>query len=235
MRPIEELEKAAFRENLSVDEDDRLVDHFMQRSSAEPSPQKRVGPLKQAAYFASRAFDKGMRQPDTLAKYVRILSDAQKVAPSDSFRRKLAEVKSEAVGKDSRGIVLKKLARKGTAGKKSLLASEEELDEIETDLAVTLPPAYRIYLRQYAHRQIGAFEPFIAGDLVDAVRDAWEGGLEPHLLPFLEDNADHYCFDLRSKVEEPPVVFRPHDGTSNETWPNFEAWVEECWLGELDE
>ena len=42
--------------------------------------------------------------------------------------------------------------------------------------------------------------------------------------------AAHFCVDLRSKAEEPPVVFRPHDGTSDETWTNFAAWVEECWL-----
>ena len=235
MRSIEELQKTAFRENLSGEEDDLLVDHFLQRSQAETSPKNRIGPLKQAAFFASRAFDKGVRDPEKLTKYLGILTDAQKAAPSDSFRRKLAEVKSTAAGKDARGKVLKKLGRKGTGGKKSVLATDAQLDAIQEELGITLSPAYRMFLCQFAHRQIGTFEPYVASDLVGAAREAWDDGLEPHLLPFLEDNADHYCFDLRSKVEEPPVVFRPHDGTSNETWPNFEAWVEECWIGELED
>src|SRR4051812_1747322 len=196
MQSIEELEKAAFREQLTGEEDDRLVDLYLQRSAAETNPQKRIGPLKQAAFFASRAFDKGMREPEMLAKYLRILTDAQKASPSDSFRRKLAEVKSVAAGKDSRGAILKKLARKGSAGKKSLLATDAKLDDIQSELGVTLPPAYRMFLRQYAHRQIGTFEPYVAGDLVDTVRESWQSGLEQHFLPFLEDNADHYCFDL---------------------------------------
>src|SRR4051794_39778279 len=101
MRSIEELQKIAFRENLTGDEDDRLAEHFLQRSEAEVIPKSRIALLKQAAFFASRAFDKGMRDPETLAKYLRILTDAQKAAPSDSFRRKLAEVKSTIAGKDS--------------------------------------------------------------------------------------------------------------------------------------
>jgi hypothetical protein len=235
MRSIEELQRVAFREQLTGEEDDLLADHFQQRSEAEASPTNRLAPLKQAAFFASRAFDKGVREPEKLSKYLRILTDAQKAAPSDSFRRKLAEVKSTAAGKDSRGAILKKLGRQGTGGNKSVLATDAQLVAIQADLGVKLPPAYRMYLCQYAHRQIGTFEPYLASELVSAVREAWNYGLEPHLLPFLEDNADHYCFDLRSKVEEPPVVFRPHDGTSTETWPNFEAWVEECWLGELED
>ena len=38
-----------------------------------------------------------------------------------------------------------------------------------------------------------------------------------------------------SGVNEPAVIFCSHNGASNESWPNFAAWVEECWLGELDE
>ena len=69
---------------------------------------------------------------------------------------------------------------------------------------------------------------------MEAAQEAWSSGLEPYLF-FLEDNADHFCFDIRSKAEEPAVVFRPHDGTSEESWPNFAAWVEECWLAEEEE
>ena len=235
MRTPEELERIAFKEALTSDEDDRLVDHFIQRSNDERAPQKKAAGLKQAAFFASRAFDKGARDPDRLAKYVKLLTEVQRAAPSDSFRRKLAEMKSAAAGKSSHEAVLKKLARKGEAGRRDALATDDQLNGVEAALGVALPQSYRQYLKQYAHRQIGTYEPYTAAELEEAAREAWAGGLEPHLLPFLEDNADHFCFDLRAKVAEPSVVFRPHDGTSTETWPSFAAWVEECWLGELEE
>jgi len=235
VRTPEELERLAFREVLTAEEDDRLVDHLVQRAGGQPAPQQKTADLKQAAFFAGRAFDKGARDPQRLAKYVQLLGDVQRAAPSDSFRRKLAEMKSALAGKGAHEAVLKKLARRGRAGRREALATDEELDGIERSLGVKLPQSYRQYLKQYVHRQIGTYEPFTAQDLVRAVGEARSAGLEPHLLPFLEDNADYFCFDLRAQVDEPPVVFRPHDGTSNETWANFAAWVEECWLAELDD
>jgi hypothetical protein len=234
MRTPEELERLAFREALTPEEDDLLVDTLLQRSTDERVPQKRTSDLKQAAFFAARAFDKGARDQQQLTKYVRLLTDVQRAAPSDSFRRKLAEMKSVLAGRGWHEAILKKLARRGHALRRDVLATDEQLDRIEVSLGVTLPQSYRHYLKQYAHRQIGTYEPLTALQLEDAVREAWASGLERYLLPFLEDNADYFCFDLRARVEEPPVVFRPHDGTSSENWAGFAAWVEECWLGEID-
>lgn len=235
MRTVEELEKVAFREKLTAEEDDLLVDLYLQRGEGERDLRKQADPLKQAAFFAARAFDKGMRDPERLAQYVKILTTVQRIAPSDSFRRKLAEMKSVQSGKTGYESVLKKLGRKGEAFRRDVLATDQQLSQIQASLGMMLPASYRDYLMKYAHRQIGTYEPYTAGELEQEAREAWANGLEPYLLPFLEDNADHFCFDTRSQVAEPPVVFRPHDGTSSETWPNFAAWVEECWLGELDD
>lgn len=234
MRTAEELERVAFREKLTAEEDDLLVDHFCQRAETSIGRKQRASALKEAAFFAARAFDKGLRAPDRLAAYALLLKEAQALDPSDSFRRKLAEVKSAASGKADHQASLKKLARAGEAFDRRVLATDEDLDEVESDLGVKLPRSYREYLKKYAHRQIGTFEPYVASDLAETVREAWDGGLEEYFVPFLEDNSDLYCFDMRSSLPEPPVVFRPHDGTSDETWPNFAAWIEECWLGELE-
>jgi hypothetical protein len=233
MRSPEELERVAFRQTLTPEEDDELVKHFLHRASTE-SPQKAKGPLlKQAAFFASRAFDKGVRDPGRVGDYISVLASVQKVAPSESFRQKLVEMKAALRGRSGYEAALRKLGRKGTALGLEVLATEAQLDHIETSLNVKLPPSYRHYLLQYAHRQIGTYEPFTAVELEGAVREAWGQGLEQHLLPFLEDNGDYFCFDQSAKRDEPAVVFWPHDGSSNESWPNFVAWVEECWLAEL--
>ncbi|HLJ56621.1 MAG TPA: SMI1/KNR4 family protein [Chthonomonadaceae bacterium] len=235
MRPVEELERIAFREPLTTEEDARLAELFAGRAAAGGAARQHAGAMKQAAFFGARAFDKGERDPAALSRFAELLAEAQRLAPSESFRRKLAEVKSVAAGKDAYAAAIKRLARAGEPGRKSVLANDAELDSIEAELGVTLPRSYRAYLKQAAHRQIGTYEPYTAGELAGAAREAWDGGLEPHLLPFLDDNADHFCFDLRSTVAEPPVVYRPHDGTSDETWPNFAAWIDECWLAELED
>ncbi len=68
MRSIEELERAAFRETLTAEEDDRLAALFVQRAADEANSKKIAPDWKQATYFASRAFDNGMREPAMLAK-----------------------------------------------------------------------------------------------------------------------------------------------------------------------
>lgn len=234
MRTEEELERIAFREKLTAEEDDRLVACFVQRAEQEPDRRKKAEHLKQAAFFGCRSFDKGHRDRGSLAGYVKLLAEVQRLDPSDSFRRKLAAMKSALGGKGGAAGSLRKLAHAGTAGSREVLADDALLDDIEEQLEITLPPSYRTYLKKYAHRQIGTYEPFTAADLVSEAEDAWGSELEPELLPFLEDNGDYFCFDMSTEEEEPPVVFRPHDGTSDEIWANFGAWVEECWLGELN-
>ena len=235
MRTDTELERVAFREKLTAAEDVLLVDLFERRAAEERDERKKASHLKQAAFFAVRAFDNGAHDPEQLARFVKLLTEVQNRDPSDSFRRKLAAIRSLAAGKDAHESILKKLSRVGDAGDKSVLATNAELDEIEVDLGVPLPKSYREYLGRYAHRLVGTYEPYPAGELVSAAQEAWAGGLEEYYLPFLEDNADYFCFDTRGSIPEPAVIYRPHDGTSDETWPNFAAWVEECWLGELDD
>jgi hypothetical protein len=235
MRTPEELERVAFKEPLTSEEDDALVSCFRRRADEDRVPKTKTSLLKQSAFFATRAFDKGARDPERLKEYVRLLTEVQRAAPSVSFRRKLAEMKSVLAGKGSHESILKKLARKGEAGPRDILATDEHLDSVEAALGVSLPESYRHYLKSYAHRQIGAYAPYSALELENAIQTARTQEVEPYLLPFLEDNADYFCFDMRSKVPEPPVVFWSHNGTSDETWPNFAAWVEECWLGELED
>lgn len=235
MRTPEELEKVAFKEKLTAEEDAALAEQLRARAQAENDSRKQRPILKQAAFFAARAFDKGVRAQEQLTAFASLLTEVQKTDPSDSFRRKLAEMKSALKGKNAYEAILKKLARVGEAGKRSVLATDDQLNAIEEGLGMKLPPSYRAYLKTYAHRLIGTYEPFTISELEGEARDAWSMEMETYLLPFVCDNGDYFCFDTRSKMEEPPVVYWSHNGTTDETWPNFAAWVEECWLGELED
>ena len=97
----------------------------------------------------------------------------------------------------------------------------------EAVLTVTLPATYKHFLMAYAHHTIGTYEPFQAVELADQVRAAWAYGVPQHLLPFVECNGDYFCFDMRVRLPEPPVVLCAHDGQCDEIWPTFAAWVKE--------
>ena len=54
MRTEAELERVAFREKLTADEDVLLVDMFERRAGEERDDRKKASHLKQAAFFAAR-------------------------------------------------------------------------------------------------------------------------------------------------------------------------------------
>jgi hypothetical protein len=121
------------------------------------------------------------------------------------------------------------------------LPSGEEVAEAEAALGVSFPPSYTTYLLQYADVEVGHYELYSPAeedsylDLVKEVEETWASGeLERHLLPFVEDNGDYFCFDLKSAGPEYEVVYWSHNGTTNERWKNFLHWVEACWIGETE-
>src|SRR5579872_800325 len=87
MRPVEELERIAFREPLTTEEDARLAELFAGRAAAGGAARQHAGAMKQAAFFGARAFDKGERDPAALSRFAELLAEAQRLAPSESFRR----------------------------------------------------------------------------------------------------------------------------------------------------
>jgi hypothetical protein len=118
------------------------------------------------------------------------------------------------------------------------LSTHDDVRNAEEKLGVAFPPSYVKYQLQYSDVTFGTYEPyhlFQDGsylDLVASVDEARENGLPDHLLPFVEDNSDYFCFDLQSAGPEYKVAFWSHNGKQGETWSNFLDWVERCWIGE---
>ena len=57
-------------------------------------------------------------------------------------------------------------------------------------------------------------------DLFEIAETAWSVMRVPrHLLPFVEDNGDYYCFAPSGEV-----VYWSHNGTTDEKWPTIAAW-----------
>src|SRR5262249_45496422 len=152
-------------------------EHCRSRAQAAQQPRDQIAALKQAAFFAIRAFDKGNQAPAWLQEYIDVLVRVQQRAPTPSFRRKCAEMRSVAAGRSHAAAVLRKIGRPASRP----LVDEATLGNIETVLAVTLPATYKHFLMTYAHHTIGAYEPFQAVELADQVHAAWAYGVPQYL------------------------------------------------------
>jgi hypothetical protein len=115
----------------------------------------------------------------------------------------------------------------------------EDVVAVEEKLNVKLPPSYVKYQLEYSDVVFGHYDLFqiindgSPLDLVNEIQEARKNyGLEAHLLPFVEDNGDYFCFDLKTPAPEYEVVYWSHNGITNERWKNFLDWVGNCWIKE---
>ena len=112
------------------------------------------------------------------------------------------------------------------------LPSSDDVDDVEAELGVTLPPDFRRYLLEVSDVAVGTLEPATldgAGShthLLDVFRSARAYGVPNELLPFCEDNADFYCFNSMGEIE-----YWSHNGATDEHWPDLATWIEDIWLG----
>ncbi len=117
------------------------------------------------------------------------------------------------------------------------LPSASEVSSVEARLGLSFHPDFRRYLLEVSDVVFGTIEPVTITDseahthLVSVTEDGrkhWN--LPADYTPICESNADLYCVTADGKV-----VFWPHDGTSDETWPNVATWIEDVWIGDSDE
>ena len=85
-------------------------------------------------------------------------------------------------------------------------------------------------LRGIQFLPLEASEPMYLLNELNNARKYFE--LPTHLIPFVNDNDDYYCFDIKSSNQDFKVVYWSHNGSSNENWENFLDWMEKCLIGE---
>lgn len=114
------------------------------------------------------------------------------------------------------------------------LPTEMEVRQAEQKLGVSFHSDIRRYLLEASDVVYGSLEPVTITspgshtDLIsvtEAGREYWR--LPPEYIPICEDNDDMFCVR-----PDGVVVFWPHDGTSDESWPNVAEWINEVWIGE---
>lgn len=114
------------------------------------------------------------------------------------------------------------------------LPTASEVENVEDRLSLSFHPDFRRYLLEASDVVFGAIEPVTITNseastyLVSVTEDGrkhWN--LPAEYAPICESNADLYCVRPDGKV-----VYWPHDGTSDECWPDVAAWIRDIWIGE---
>lgn len=118
-------------------------------------------------------------------------------------------------------------------------ATDTQIESIESILNIKFPKTYLFFVKEYLNVRLGGYEflTFNKNDnlyLITQFEDAKKYfGLPEHLIPFIEDNGDYFCFDTTKIInEEYSIKYWSHNGTTNERWDNFMDWVKICWLEE---
>jgi hypothetical protein len=113
------------------------------------------------------------------------------------------------------------------------LPTEEEVQEIERELGISFHPDYMKYLLHASDVVFGALEPATILNrsshkfIGDVARRAWKIGVPRDLIPIAEDNGDYYCMNSTGEV-----LYRSHNGATDEKWANLETWIQEVWIDE---
>jgi cell wall assembly regulator SMI1 len=135
---------------------------------------------------------------------------------------------------------IRRLISSSSNAKVAVGASEAEIQAAEIALSIRFPSQFRAYLSEFGYLGIAHYELNGVGagvpehvNLVTETlseREMFRPYIPVHLLP-LENNGagDHYCIDLATGLDDPPVVFWSHDEDESQT-PEPEAESFSSWL-----
>jgi cell wall assembly regulator SMI1 len=116
----------------------------------------------------------------------------------------------------------------------------KEIQEAEAELEIDFPLSVKSYLKNFgylviAHKELYGLGPDIPDHLsivkeTLAERKIFRPYIPVHLLPMQNDGGgNHYCLDLSSSHENPPIVFWSHEDDENQipdkVSESFTSWL----------
>lgn len=127
--------------------------------------------------------------------------------------------------------------------RKGVAASDLAIDDAESALGVTFPRQLKTYLKILGHLEIGHRQLYGLGSGIPdylsivketlAERKEFRPYIPLHLLPLENDGGgNHYCLDLSSAHDDPPVVFWTHEDDEQQT-PEAVSNAFTSWLLEI--
>lgn len=108
--------------------------------------------------------------------------------------------------------------------------TDAEIEAVETDLNFAFPTAYKDFLKSGGNVAHAMYEPALVRPGIDRLhlpkvaREAWQvGGVSRDWLPFIQDNGDYFILSSSGEVR-----FWSQNGLTNERWPHFKDWFQQC-------
>lgn len=112
------------------------------------------------------------------------------------------------------------------------LPTDDDLLDVEEQILLSLPAAYRHFLLTVSDIVLGSIEPATAADpqahtyLPDMAADAWDAGLPRHLIPICQVGESYYCIN-----EDGAVAKWQHGQLEEKEWESIWDWACDIWLG----
>jgi cell wall assembly regulator SMI1 len=122
-------------------------------------------------------------------------------------------------------------------------ATDSAIGEAESELGVSFPLRLRTYLTTFGHLEIGHHELYGLGPDIPhylsivketvSERKEFRPYIPVHLLPIENDGGgNHYCLDISSTHDDPPIVFWSHDDDEEQV-PDIVSSSFTSWLLEV--
>lgn len=109
-------------------------------------------------------------------------------------------------------------------------ANEDHLVEVEEQILLPLPRAYREFLLETSHLIVGSIEPATVSEpnshtyLPELCATAWAEGLPRYLIPVCANAEGYYCIDPDGIVSAWPLESKTKE------WESIWDWARDVWL-----
>jgi cell wall assembly regulator SMI1 len=122
----------------------------------------------------------------------------------------------------------------------SFPVTDETIEEAESILEVVFPLQLKIYLKTFGRLEIGYHDLYGVGSTIPdylsivketlSERKEFRPYIPVHLLPIENDGSgNHYCLDVSSVHDDPPVVFWNHENDEEQipepVSNSFTSWL----------
>ncbi len=108
----------------------------------------------------------------------------------------------------------------------------EEIVDVQEELLIHIPPAFRDYLLNCSNVIYGSLEPVTIADpsyhtyLPEVAAEAWDRGLPRELVPLCQDGDNYFAIAQDDTVH----LWTSEDEQLEETSEDIWGWVRDTWL-----
>ncbi|MDP0561627.1 MAG: SMI1/KNR4 family protein [Candidatus Endonucleobacter sp. (ex Gigantidas childressi)] len=112
------------------------------------------------------------------------------------------------------------------------LPVDDDLLTTEEAILMALPYDLREFLLMVSDVVYGSLEPVTVSDpcshtyLPEIASQAWNMGMERHLIPICQIDDSYYCIDIEGEIS----LWSIGGNLSDKTWESIWHWIQDVWL-----